>query len=144
MHAIKTAALAASFIVAGIGGALAQDADGTTLPDICITEAGTAAAGAMPSMGMDQQMEVDEAHAALMSGMDRMNKNMTTAQMAEDIDVAFACAMIPHHQAALDMAKAELQYGDDQWAKDKAQQVIDAQTKEIEELKNWLAEKSVQ
>ena len=37
------------------------------------------------------------------------------------------------------MAKAELQYGDDPWAKQLAQAIIDAQTKEIAEMKDWLS-----
>ena len=57
----------------------------------------------------------------------------------KDIDVAFVCGMLPHHQGAIDMAMAELQYGDDPWAKQLAQAVIDAQTREIAEMKAWLA-----
>ncbi len=46
--------------------------------------------------------------------------------------------MIPHHQGAIDMAKAELKYGDDPWAKEMAQAVITAQEKEIADLLAWL------
>jgi uncharacterized protein (DUF305 family) len=64
---------------------------------------------------------------------------MGRGMQATDIDVAFVCGMIPHHQGAIDMAKAELQYGDDPWAKEMAQKVIDAQTKEIADMKEWLS-----
>ena len=37
---------------------------------------------------------------------------MMQGMMAEDPDVAFACAMIPHHQGAIQMAEAELRHGD--------------------------------
>ena len=57
---------------------------------------------------------------------------------ATDIDVAFVCGMIPHHQGAIDMAKAELAHGDDPWAKEMAQKVIDAQTQEIADMLAWL------
>lgn len=144
MHSIKITAVAAVLVLAGFGVAFAQDSDDTTLPAICMTDAGKMAADKMPSMGLGHTMNVDEAHMALMSGMDAMNKNMMMGGMAKDVDVAFACAMIPHHQGALDMAKAELQYGDDEWAKAKAQQVIDAQVKEIAELKAWLEKQSAQ
>lgn len=91
-------------------------------------------------MGMNHKM--DEAHAALMSGMDEMNRQMMTGMMAEDIDVAFVCGMIPHHQSAINMARAELEHGDDAWAKELAQKVIDAQEQEIAEMIGWLQKQS--
>ena len=108
------------------------------LPDACISDAGKAAAAKMIPMGADHSM--DEAHAALMAGMDIMNADMMTGNMAADIDVAFVCGMIPHHQGAITMAKAELQYGDNAWAKELAQKVIDAQEQEIADMLAWLAE----
>jgi uncharacterized protein (DUF305 family) len=47
--------------------------------------------------------------------------------------------MIPHHQGAIDMARAELSYGDDAWVKQKAQQIIDAQEIEITQMLDWLS-----
>jgi len=106
----------------------------STLPDICRSGGEMT----MPSMG--GTMTMDEAHTALMAGMDQMNNDMMTGGMATDIDVAFVCSMIPHHQGAIDMAKAELQYGDDEWAKGMAQKVITAQEQEIADMLAWLAE----
>ena len=80
----------------------------------------------------------DEGHKALMQGMADMSANMDKAMQAEDIDVAFVCGMIPHHQGAIDMAKAELAHGDDPWVKEMAQKVIDAQTQEIADMLAWL------
>lgn len=110
------------------------------LPEICL------AAGEQPSgeMSMGMQHEMDEAHTALMDGMDEMNQMMMTAMMAEDIDVAFVCGMIPHHQSAVNMAKAELQYGDDEWAKQLAQNVIENQQQEIEDMLTWLEERAAE
>lgn len=81
---------------------------------------------------------MDEAHADLMKGMDAMHTEMMQGMMAEDIDVAFVCGMIPHHQGAIDMAKAVIAHGDDPWTKELAQKIIDAQTQEIAEMKTWL------
>lgn len=66
--------------------------------------------------------------------MDENNQLMMQAGMVDDLDVAFVCAMIPHHQSAINMAKAELQHGDNEWAKGMAQKIIDAQETEIAEM----------
>ena len=70
--------------------------------------------------------------------MDKMHADMDAGMMAEDIDVAFVCGMIPHHQGAIDMAKAVIQYGDDPWTKELAQNIITAQEAEIAQMKDWL------
>ena len=96
-------------------------------------------------MGAPMKMDtggMDKEHQDLMKGMDQMNANMSKGMMAKDIDVAFVCGMIPHHQGAIDMAKAELAYGNDAWAKSTAQKVIDAQTKEMAEMLEWLKKQS--
>jgi uncharacterized protein (DUF305 family) len=69
-----------------------------------------------------------------------MHPAMAEGVMAADPDVAFVCGMIPHHQGAIDMAKVVLQYGKDPWVKQLAQNVIDAQSKEIAEMTKWLDE----
>ena len=114
--------------------ALAQDS--VTLPEICTSDAMQHDMGTTKAEPMAQGM--DQAHQDLMKGMDEMNTQMMKGMTASDIDVAFACAMIPHHQGAINMAKAELAHGDDDWAKDMAQKVIDAQEKEIADMLAWL------
>jgi uncharacterized protein (DUF305 family) len=96
--------------------------------------------GGVSSMdGMDGMASGDAAHQDLMAGMDTMNRQMMEGGTAADIDVAFVCAMMPHHQGAIDMAKAELAHGDDPWAKELARKIIDAQQQEISEMQAWLA-----
>ena len=99
-----------------------------------------AAASVEPMGAMGHTVDMDEAHATLVAGMDTMNRDMTMGSMAKNLDVAFVCGMIPHHQGAIDMAKAELKYGNDAWVKKFAQRVIDAQTLEIAEMTQWLAQ----
>lgn len=133
-------ALAATAFLSTAAPAFAQNADaGRTLPEICKTGA-TPDMGSMGSMKSDSSGSMDEGHQALNAGMDQMNASMMQGMMAPDIDVAFVCGMIPHHQGAIDMAKAELAHGDNQWAKDMAQKVIDAQEKEISDMVDWLNE----
>ena len=124
----------------GAGSVVAQDAP-PDLPAICLKEAGSmmGGMGAMDMGGMEMMGGAgDEAHTALMAGMDKMNADMMAGGTTKDLDVAFICSMIPHHRGAIDMAKAELQYGDDEWAKTLAQQIIAAQEKEIAEMLAWL------
>jgi len=126
--ALAAPAFAQDHSAHGAGAAPAID-----LPAICLKEAAGMTQG-MPSM----QMPGDEAHTALMAGMDQMNTDMMAGGMAADLDVAFVCSMIPHHRGAIDMAKAQLQYGDDPWARALAETIIAAQEKEIADMLAWL------
>ncbi len=48
-----------------------------------------------------------------------------------DVDVDFAAMMIPHHQGAIDMARAELRYGHNEQLRRIAQEIIVGQQQEI-------------
>ena len=65
---------------------------------------------------------------------------MMQGMMHEDPDVAFACSMIAHHQGAIDMARLQLKFGKDEWIRSLAQNIIDAQVKEIDEMTKWIAD----
>ena len=76
-----------------------------------------------------------KAYEAAMAGM---MKNMM-APLTGRPDIDFMQSMIPHHQGAIDMAKAVLQYGKDPEVKTLAENVIKAQEGEIAFMKNWLS-----
>jgi uncharacterized protein (DUF305 family) len=52
-------------------------------------------------------------------------------------DKAFLSEMIAHHQGAIDMANAALKNAKHQEIKDLANAIISAQTKEINQMKEW-------
>ena len=148
------ATLGSAMLVALALPATGADTDaGRTLPDACKAPTTTAAPmdhmhaggtdmGGMDMGGMDMggngAAGVDQAHQALMQGMDAMNANMNEGMLVSDIDAAFICSMIPHHQGALDMAKAELAHGTDPWVKALAQRILDSQAAEIADMIGWL------
>ena len=70
--------------------------------------------------------------------LDNSHSEMMTAIYETDPDVAFAKAMIPHHQGAVEMAKVQLQFGKDEKMKKLAQDIIKAQEPEIKLMQDWL------
>jgi hypothetical protein len=62
-----------------------------------------------------------------------MKKMMAAMEIkpSGDVDHDFVAMMIPHHQAAVDMAKAELRYGHNPQLRGLAQQIITTQQREI-------------
>lgn len=139
-----TLAAFAAFL-GGFGASFAQDAGmegmaAMELPAVCQT-------GEAPAMaGMDTMQSgmegMTEAQRAAMQGMMATHGPMMQGLMAEDPDVSFACAMIPHHTAAISMAEVELEYGDSDEMKEMAQKIIDAQKAEIAELTAWIEEQA--
>ncbi|WP_432481214.1 CopM family metallochaperone [Moraxella sp. ZY200743] len=70
-----------------------------------------------------------------LSGHDEMMNGI----MDENPDIAFVKGMIPHHQSAIEMADIELKYGKDANIKALATQIKNAQTPEIKQMQDWLA-----
>jgi len=73
-----------------------------------------------------------------MAIMHNMNDQMSAMQLTGDADHDFASMMVIHHQGAIDMANKQLEKGNDATIRTMAQQIIDKQTAEKEELTMWL------
>lgn len=116
---IRTFLTAAAIATLLAGGAAAQSTHDGHAP--------AAAAGEAPST------------TALKAANEAMHRDMDIAYTG-DADVDFARGMIPHHEGAVAMARAELAHGKDPALRELAEAIIAAQEKEIAFLKAWLAE----
>ena len=92
------------------------------------------------STGQGSMADLTDYQQASMEAMMSMNQQMMQGMMKDDPDVSFICGLIAHHFGAIDMAKVELEHGDNEEAKATAQKVIDDQTKEAERLTEWVDE----
>jgi uncharacterized protein (DUF305 family) len=71
-----------------------------------------------------------------MRGMGMMMEPQQLANQ-KHFDEAFIDAMIPHHQSAIEMAQVALENSDNPKIKELAQNIISAQKREIEQMKQW-------
>ena len=76
-------------------------------------------------------------------GMEKMHAGMRSIKPSGNSDIDFARLMLPHHQAAIDMAKTELVYGKDPQMRRLAQEIITDQQSETELMQLWLKDHQV-
>ena len=77
--------------------------------------------------------EFKVAHARMMRNMDQ--------PYTGDADVDFRVQMIPHHQAAIDMAQVAMRHSKNPWTRQFAEAVIVEQQREIAEMQAWLSQR---
>jgi uncharacterized protein (DUF305 family) len=70
----------------------------------------------------------------------KMHGVMASAEPSGNSDVDFVKLMLPHHQAAIEMARTQLMYGKDPQMRRLAQEIIADQQSEIELMQLWLKE----
>ena len=75
---------------------------------------------------------------ALIKNMETMHAAMAAVKPFGNGDVDFAHLMLPHHQAAVDMARTELLYGRDPQMRRLAKEIITDQESEIQLMQLWL------
>jgi len=84
--------------------------------------------------------EVDHGTLGLAEHEMGMSADLSSLESAKPFDRAFIDMMVPHHQGAILMARVELEKGSDDEAQALAEQIIEAQTTEIEEMNEWRTE----
>jgi uncharacterized protein (DUF305 family) len=73
--------------------------------------------------------------------MNKMHIAMGAIKRSGNADLDFVRLMLPHHQAAIDMAKTQLLYGKDAQMRRLAQEIITDQQLEIELMQRWLKQR---
>lgn len=129
------------FVFARVSGPRVAYAQTTASPAATLMQGGMMNGGATtdcPTMSGMMQSVHGPADRMMMNGMMSMHQSMAALRLSGDPDKDFMAMMIPHHQAAIDMAKAELQYGKDPRVLTLAKNIIAAQQNEIAEMQAWL------
>lgn len=85
-----------------------------------------------------QTSAADPHWSELTDAMSRMHAAMSATKPSGNNDEDFVRLMLPHHQAAIDMAKTQLLYGKDPQLRRLAQEIITDQQSEIELMQLWL------
>jgi uncharacterized protein (DUF305 family) len=84
------------------------------------------------------------AWSELTANMEKMHIAVASVKSSGNSDADFVALMVPHHQAAIEMAKSELLNGKDPQMRRVAQEIIIDQQSEIELMKLWLKEHPAQ
>ena len=101
--------------------------------------------GMMRMMGMSRgadnmmQQELQEQDNEMMGMGSSMNQMMESlgGKTGDDFDEAFISAMIAHHEGAIEMAEEALVSAKHEEIKNLAEDIISAQTSEIEQMMEW-------
>jgi Domain of unknown function (DUF305) len=98
--------------------------------------------GAMPIQYVADRPDHSAEQPFLSESGAAMNKMM--AEMAikptGDIDRDFVATMVPHHQGAVDMAKAELEYGHNEELRRLAHEIVAMQQQEIKVMRDAVSD----
>ena len=92
----------------------------TALLAVALIAGATALAGGVEALFL---AENNAAIAKMMAAMD--------VKPSGDVDADFVATMVPHHQAAIDMAQAQLRYGRNEQLRRIARQIVATQQQEI-------------
>ena len=86
-----------------------------------------------PSAVMTKENDWTELNAS----MEKMHTAMASVKPSGDSEADFVRLMLPHHQAAIEMARTQLLYGKDPQLRRLAQEIITDQKSEIDLMQIW-------
>jgi uncharacterized cupredoxin-like copper-binding protein len=120
LSALRAAMLAVSFVAAAALAACSKDSQSLAdyITAICATHFRSASSAEMPFLTDN------------VSAMTKMMVEMGI-NPSGDVDHDFVAMMVPHHQGAIEMAQAELRYGNNETLRRMAQEIIVTQQQEI-------------
>jgi uncharacterized protein (DUF305 family) len=96
-----------------------------------------ACASTQPMQHRPMPQPTNQATADYMREMHAMNVKEHRTPPANETSVDFVNMMIPHHQAAIEMARTYLQYGQDPELRRMSRTIIASQIREIAEMERW-------
>ena len=89
---------------------------------------------------IDRKLEgegVKSGHLGMSEDMMGMGMDMHGLESARPFDRAFIDMMVPHHLGAVRMSRVELRRGESEELRTLAREIIDAQTREIRQMRAW-------
>jgi uncharacterized protein (DUF305 family) len=94
--------------------------------------------GAIPIQYVADRPDHSEEQPFLSENAAAMKEMMAdmTIKPTGDVDRDFVAMMVPHHQGAVDMAKAELRYGHNEQLRQLAQKIVAKQQEEIKAMRD--------
>jgi uncharacterized protein (DUF305 family) len=102
---------------------------------VCLSGSASLVSASVPLSPAEEAPFLLQMHAS----MARMDDAMAVAPTG-NIDADFVAMMIPHHQAAIDMAQLQLRYGHDRQLARIAQEIIVEQQQEIAVMRRALGD----
>jgi uncharacterized protein (DUF305 family) len=110
---------------------------------VAVTMCSLDATSIREATGQDLQTDAreDRNWSELIASMDKMHMSMSAVARSGNSDVDFVNLMLPHHQAAIEMAKTQLLCGKDPQMRRLAQEIITDQKLEMELMQRWLKQR---
>lgn len=135
----RIAALAATALPLAASAALAQTAQHghPAMPSPQVIPRGDVGEGRQGAPGGGAMAQH---RPEMRQAVETMNRDMIGAPMTGDPDRDLAAMMIPHHQGAIDMARAYLREGKDPQMRRMAEGAIGVREAEIRAMREWMAE----